>query len=159
MSKFFVRNTNATATSDSPDETEALGYDLGKIVTTGDLIILEGPLAAGKTAFTRGIVAGSGFTDRVTSPTYALMQEYTKKDKSGSQFPSKVKKITHIDAYRLNNGDELEILEIEQALSEGAVVIEWGKKFAAELNEHYLLIDFHLNQTDSAKRKLQWEWI
>ncbi|MEM7434680.1 MAG: tRNA (adenosine(37)-N6)-threonylcarbamoyltransferase complex ATPase subunit type 1 TsaE [Myxococcota bacterium] len=102
-------------------ETLALARDLAQVAQPGDLFGLEGELGAGKTTFVRGAIHGLGVSEDmpVTSPTFALLQEY----------PGRLP-IAHADFYRLMNESELDELGFEEWLdSNGVVFVEWGRKF------------------------------
>ncbi len=79
--------------TNSPEETEELGERLGRALSPGDVVAFTGDLGAGKTAFTRGIARGLGIGDRVTSPTFAIVNEY-----EGGRLP-----LFHFDMYRLTS--------------------------------------------------------
>lgn len=99
-----------------PDEMHRLGVRLGRALRAGDLVLLTGPLGAGKTTLTRGIGEGLGVRGPVQSPTFVLARTH----------PSLVggAPLVHVDAYRLAGSDELEDLDLD---FEGAVVVaEWG---------------------------------
>ena len=81
----------------SPEETELLGEKLAKKLMGGEILAYRGDLGAGKTAFTRGLARGLGISDRVTSPTYTIVNEY-----EGGRLP-----LFHFDMYRLGSSDEL----------------------------------------------------
>ncbi len=83
--------------SNSPTETEALGEALAARLTAGTVVAFTGDLGAGKTAFTRGLARGLGVPDRVTSPTFTIVNEY-----EGGRLP-----LFHFDMYRLGSSDEL----------------------------------------------------
>ena len=103
--------------SDSPATTEDFGAALGAVLGRGDLLLLEGPLGAGKTCLVRGIVAGAGGDPAaVRSPTFVLHQ------------PHRGTRITvhHIDLYRLGPGASIDVLDVDALLVDGAVVVEWG---------------------------------
>jgi tRNA threonylcarbamoyl adenosine modification protein YjeE len=93
-----------------------LGLELGKALRAGDVLVLTGPLGAGKTTLTRGIGEGLGIRGPVTSPTFVLARTH----------PSLVDgpPLVHVDAYRLNSAVELDDLDIDFAHS--VVVVEWG---------------------------------
>jgi tRNA threonylcarbamoyladenosine biosynthesis protein TsaE len=104
--------------SDSPATTERFGAALGAVLRPGDVLVLSGPLGAGKTCLVRGIVAGAGGdAAAVRSPTFVLHQ------------PHRTATVTihHIDLYRLGEGAALDVLDLDNALEEGAAVIEWGE--------------------------------
>jgi tRNA threonylcarbamoyladenosine biosynthesis protein TsaE len=103
--------------SDSPATTEEFGVALGAVLRYGDVLVLEGPLGAGKTCLVRGIVAGAGGSAAaVRSPTFVLHQ------------PHRGTRVTvhHIDLYRLGPGTALDVLDLDTLLLSGAVVVEWG---------------------------------
>ena len=103
--------------SDSPAETEAYGAALGAVLRRGDVLLLEGPLGAGKTCMVRGIVAGAGGdASTVRSPTYVLHQPHR-----GASIT-----VHHVDLYRLGGGASIDVLDIDAALADGAAVVEWG---------------------------------
>lgn len=103
--------------SGSPDATEGYGRALGAALRSGDLLVLEGPLGAGKTCLVRGIVAGAGGdASAVRSPTFVLHQPHR-----GSAIT-----VHHIDLYRLGPGASVEVLDVLSLLEHGAAVVEWG---------------------------------
>lgn len=83
----------------------------------GDLVLLNGELGAGKTTFVRGIARGIGSAALVASPTFQLVRIY----------PGRLQ-LAHVDLYRLEKGDELRDLGLEELLDAGAVVVEWGER-------------------------------
>jgi tRNA threonylcarbamoyl adenosine modification protein YjeE len=103
--------------SDSPESTERLGAVLGSVLRRGDVVVLEGPLGAGKTCLVRGIVAGAGGdATSVRSPTFVLHQPHR-----GTGLT-----VHHLDLYRLGTGATIEVLDLDTLLLDGAAVIEWG---------------------------------
>lgn len=86
-----------TITTNSPEQTELLGKKLAALLKPGDVIAYYGDLGAGKTAFTRGLAAGLGVTECVTSPTYTIVNEYL-----SGRMP-----LFHFDMYRLSSSEEL----------------------------------------------------
>ena len=105
-----------TRTIENPDQMHELGLELGKALRAGDVLVLTGPLGAGKTTLTRGIGEGLGVRGPVTSPTFVLARTHP----SLSEGPP----LVHVDAYRLNSAVELDDLDIDFAHS--VVVVEWG---------------------------------
>ena len=101
---------------DTPEDMHELGLELGRSLRAGDVLVLTGPLGAGKTTLTRGIGEGLGVRGPVTSPTFVLARTH----------PSLVDgpPLVHVDAYRLNSAVELDDLDIDFAHS--VVVVEWG---------------------------------
>ena len=104
--------------TNSPEETEAVGQLIGSRLRPGTIIAFEGDLGAGKTAFTRGLARGLGATDRVTSPTYTIVNEYL-----GGKMP-----LFHFDMYRLGSSDDLFDIGWEDYLERGGVcAVEWSE--------------------------------
>jgi tRNA threonylcarbamoyladenosine biosynthesis protein TsaE len=109
-----------TSTSNSPDETAALGEAVGGKVLEGTVIVLAGTLGAGKTQWVKGFARGLGVTEGVHSPTFSLINIY-----EGGRLT-----IFHIDLYRLENREEI----VRAGLAEyfdppGVAVVEWGDKW------------------------------
>jgi tRNA threonylcarbamoyladenosine biosynthesis protein TsaE len=116
----------------TPDEMFALGVKLGAWVKAGDLILLNGPLGAGKTLLTQGIGSALGVSG-ITSPTFVIARVHQ------GLIP-----LIHVDAYRLlMNGQSnlfLDDLDLDSALPDSVTVIEWGGAEAARLSEDRLEI-------------------
>ena len=107
--------------TNSPEETEAVGLALGKVLTPGTILAYEGDLGAGKTAFTRGLARGLGCTDTVTSPTYTIVNEYL-----SGRLP-----LFHFDMYRLASSDDLWDIGWEDYLDRGGIcAVEWSENVA-----------------------------
>lgn len=113
--------------SHSPEETEAFGAKYAAELSPGDVVALEGDLGAGKTAFSRGVLRGLGYTGRVTSPTFAIANEYRT-----ASAP-----VVHFDMYRILDLDALYELGFDDYL-DGAhiVLIEWSENIAQALPEN-----------------------
>ncbi|MDQ3404479.1 MAG: tRNA (adenosine(37)-N6)-threonylcarbamoyltransferase complex ATPase subunit type 1 TsaE [Actinomycetota bacterium] len=118
-------------------DTFEFGRTLGLALTAGDLVLLAGPLGAGKTVVAQGIAAGLGVGGRVSSPTFIIAREHP----AGARgIP-----LVHVDAYRLGGDlDELDDLDLDTELVAAAVVIEWGEGPAERLSDDHLLI--HLDR-------------
>lgn len=105
----------------SPEETEKLGAALAQRLKPGTIIAYTGDLGAGKTAFTRGLAKGLGYTQPVTSPTYTIVNEYL-----GGRLP-----LFHFDMYRLASSDDLWDIGWEDYLERGGVcAVEWSENVA-----------------------------
>ena len=118
-----------TYVSTTTEQTIALGQILGKLLQAGDVLVLTGDLGAGKTQLTKGIAAGMGVKDDVTSPTFTIEMVY-----EGTLMP-----LYHFDLYRLNDPDQLEDTGLYDALeSDGPTIIEWGEQFAEQIGERTL---------------------
>ena len=104
--------------SNSEEETEALGRRLGEILDQSTVVAFTGDLGAGKTAFTRGLAKGLDIPDRVTSPTFTIVNEY-----EGGRLP-----LFHFDMYRIEQVDDLDSIGFWDYLSQrGIAVIEWSE--------------------------------
>ena len=136
----------ATHISKSPDETVALGRAFGERAKPGMIVGLKGDLGAGKTQFVRGVAAGLGATDRVHSPTFALINEYLT-----GRMP-----IFHIDLYRLETADAILSAGLDDFLQqkEGVTLIEWFERLetAGMANIATHIIRFEV--TGDTKRKI-----
>ena len=110
----------------SPEQTEALGEKLAQQLTPGTVIAYLGDLGAGKTAFTRGLARGLGSDERVTSPTYTIVNEYL-----GGRMP-----LFHFDMYRLTSADDLFDIGWEDYLERGGVcAVEWSENVEDALED------------------------
>ena len=127
MSTSLVLGTRTIAT---PDDMNTLGQEIGRTLRAGDVLVLTGPLGAGKTTLTRGIGTGLGIRGPVTSPTFVLARTHP----SLTQGPP----LVHVDAYRLASALELDDLDIDFAHS--VVVVEWGAGMLDGVTESWLEI-------------------
>ncbi|WP_258534973.1 tRNA (adenosine(37)-N6)-threonylcarbamoyltransferase complex ATPase subunit type 1 TsaE [Streptomyces sp. PT12] len=112
------------------------GRRLAALLRAGDLVLLTGPLGAGKTTLTRGIGEGLGVRGAVTSPTFVIARVHPP---LGDGPP-----LVHVDAYRLGGGiEEMEDLDLDVALSDSVVAVEWGEGRVEELSDErlHVLID------------------
>ena len=127
----------------SPEETTALAERLGAAAEAGIVLCLVGDLGAGKTLFTQGFARGLGVTGEVTSPTFALMNQYCGR-----------LSVTHFDLYRLEREDELnEIGFYEYAEPSGGVVlIEWADKFPDALPEPHIRLEIERGKAENERR-------
>ena len=121
-----------TYRTQSAAETEALGEKLARQLQGGEVIAFTGDLGAGKTAFTRGLARGLGITDRVTSPTFTIVNEY-----EGGRLP-----LFHFDMYRLSCSDELYDIGWEDYLARGGVcAVEWSEIVEDALESDAIRVD------------------
>ena len=115
-----------TFLTNSPRETEAVGEALAKLLQPGTVVAYQGDLGAGKTAFTRGLARGLGYTEPVTSPTYTIVNEYL-----GGRLP-----LFHFDMYRLKSSDDLWDIGWEDYLERGGVcAVEWSENVADAMED------------------------
>jgi tRNA threonylcarbamoyladenosine biosynthesis protein TsaE len=127
----------------SEDETGRVGVDVGRTLTAGDVLLLQGNLGAGKTAFVRGVAEGLGADPAaVSSPTFTIMQEYR-----GGRVP-----LFHVDLYRLNDPREIEDLGLEEIAADGVLAIEWAEKLDTDARlkpSRYLTVQIEHGEGDS----------
>jgi tRNA threonylcarbamoyladenosine biosynthesis protein TsaE len=115
-------------TTNSPEETEALGERLGRALKPGMVLALMGNLGAGKTTLTKGLAKGLGVSDLIHSPTFNLIHEHK------GRVP-----VYHFDLYRLTSMEQIEDLGYEDYFyGEGVTVIEWPEKVLPLLPEDHL---------------------
>jgi len=112
------------------DDTAELGRRLAPVLRAGDLVILDGPLGAGKTVLVQGIGAGLGVAGPVTSPTFVIARVHR-----GPRVP-----LVHVDAYRLGSLAEVDDLDLDTGLDEAVTVVEWGEGKVEHLAEAHLLV-------------------
>ena len=118
--------------TNSEEETEALGVRLAGRLGPGAVVAFTGDLGAGKTAFTRGLARGLGIKERVTSPTFTVVNEY-----EGGRLP-----LFHFDMYRLGSSDELFDIGWEDYLSRGGVcAVEWSENVSDAMEEDAISVD------------------
>ena len=116
----------------SEAETEALGARLAEQLEPGGVVAFTGDLGAGKTAFTRGLARGLGITERVTSPTFTVVNVYV-----GGRLP-----LFHFDMYRLGSSEELFGIGWEDYLARGGVcAVEWSENVEDALEEDAVRVD------------------
>ncbi|MCI9267536.1 MAG: tRNA (adenosine(37)-N6)-threonylcarbamoyltransferase complex ATPase subunit type 1 TsaE [Lawsonibacter sp.] len=128
--------------TNSEEETEALGARLAAVLTPGTVVAFTGDLGAGKTAFTRGLARGLGVTDRVTSPTFTIVNEY-----EGGRLP-----LFHFDMYRLASSEELFDIGWEDYLQRGGVcAVEWSENVSDALEEDALSVEISRGEQDGQR--------
>lgn len=134
---------NSAEPIDLPDVEATLrfGRKLGAVLRRGDLVLLSGPLGAGKTVLARGIATGMGVGGRVSSPTFVLAREHPAGDRGVP--------LVHVDAYRLGGSlDELDDLDLDTELTAAAVLVEWGEGSAERLSGDHLLVELERRADD-----------
>lgn len=141
-------NTKMTVlqlTSHSPEQTQRLGIQLGRLAQGGDIFLLCGSLGSGKTCLTQGIAWGLGVKEYASSPSFVIAKEYH------GRLP-----LYHLDLYRLDHLEEIVDLGLDEYLSgNGICVIEWAEKGLAALPQENLLI--RLDYLSDAERSLSLE--
>ena len=127
----------------SPEETRALGEKIGKRLKGGDVIAYVGGLGCGKTTITRGISQGLGLGDEVSSPTFALVNEYRGRDIS----------LIHFDMYRILSAEDLETTGFFDYMADDTVLaVEWSENISDELPDNTTTLTFE--RIDENTRKI-----
>lgn len=124
----------------TPEQMHELGLRLAEVLKAGDLVLLNGPLGAGKTTLTRGIGEGLGASGTVQSPTFVLAR--THKTTAGP-------KLVHVDAYRLGSAVELDDLDIDFANS--IVVVEWARDYIDGIADDWLTVNINREAEDESR--------
>ena len=120
-------------TTKSPEETESIGFKLAQTLRGGEVIAFRGGLGMGKTCFTRGLARGLGFTGTVTSPTFALINEYI-----GGRLP-----LYHFDMYRISGWEDLYSTGFfEYAEQGGVIAAEWSENIENALPADTVTVTF-----------------
>jgi tRNA threonylcarbamoyladenosine biosynthesis protein TsaE len=127
------------------DDTRALGRRLATVLRAGDVVVLSGPLGAGKTALTQGIGAGLGVTGRVVSPTFVIARVHR------GRVP-----LVHVDAYRLRSLAEVDDLDLDVDLADAVTAVEWGAGLVEQLADARLEIALERAE-DSEERVVRLE--
>ena len=147
---------HGTATLAHVEDTVALGSKLGEQLRAGDVVVLSGPLGAGKTVLAKGIATAMDVDGPVTSPTFVLARVHPAR-RAGS--PAMI----HVDVYRLLDHPgtdllaELDSLDLDTELDDAVVVVEWGEGLAERLSERHL--DVRLERiSHSDVRIATWNW-
>ena len=160
--------TSGEAVLPTADDMREFGAWLGGSLQAGDLVVLDGPLGAGKTTLTQGIAKGMDVTGRVTSPTFTIARVHPAADGEGAT-------LVHVDAYRLfgeegptdRDGagagtgadanaasafDQLDALDLDTDLMDCVVVAEWGAGLVEQLSDSYLLVQIDRSARDDSRR-------
>ena len=128
--------------SHSPEDTEDIGARLAEQLEPGAVVAFTGDLGAGKTAFTRGLARGLGIPDRITSPTFTIVNE-----SEGGRLP-----LFPFDMYRLGSADELFDIGWEDYLRRGGVcAVEWSENIADALEEDAVRVDIRRGASDQER--------
>jgi len=121
-----------------PADTHGLGVELAGILRAGDLVVLVGPLGAGKTALTQGIGVGLGVREPVTSPTFVIARVHR-----GGRVP-----LVHVDAYRLGSVADVDDLDLDASAAESVTIVEWGQGLVEQLADEHLEVRLERRDDD-----------
>jgi tRNA threonylcarbamoyladenosine biosynthesis protein TsaE len=150
------RSLEGTAELPTAADTIALGARLGAELRAGDVVVLSGPLGAGKTVLAKGIAEAMDVDGPVTSPTFVLARVHPPRTPGN---PTMV----HADVYRLLDHagvdllGELDSLDLDAELDDAVVVVEWGEGLAERLSEHHLDVRLERGH-DTEVRIAVWRW-
>ena len=125
-------------------DTQELGRRLAELLRPGDLVVLAGPLGAGKTALTQGIGAGLGVRGPVTSPTFVLARVHR-----DGRVP-----LVHVDAYRLSGMADVDDLDLDATTDEAVTVVEWGHGLVEQLADEHLVVELDRRDDDVRTARL-----
>ena len=129
--------------SHSPEESEKIAFEFAKTLQSGSVLAFEGSMGMGKTHFTRGLAKGLGFTGDVTSPTFAIVNEYR-----GGRLP-----LFHFDMYRIESWEDLDSCGFFDYMNEkGIIACEWSENIAGALPHDSIFIN--IEKIDENSRKI-----
>jgi tRNA threonylcarbamoyladenosine biosynthesis protein TsaE len=130
------------------DDTRAFGARLAAVLRAGDLVVLTGPLGAGKTALVQGIGAGLHVLGDVTSPTFVIARVHRPDPAHGGTLP-----LVHADAYRIGAAAdplaEIDGLDLDASMDDAVTVVEWGEGIVEQLREDHLLVRIDRRDDDT----------
>lgn len=130
--------------SRNEQDTIRFAKDFAKKLKRGNIIVLSGELASGKTKFVQGVLEYFGLAEEISSPTFTIVNEYIKDDVN----------IYHFDVYRLSDTDEFYAMGGEEYFENGICLIEWGEMIEEILPEHYTKITFRKSEDNVEYREL-----
>ena len=135
--------------SNSENETKKFAKEFASKLKKGDVLVLSGDLGSGKTKFTEGFLSYYGLENEISSPTFTIVNEYTKNDIN----------IFHFDVYRLEDSSEFYEIGGEEYFEKGICIIEWGELIEDALPKKYIKIDFSKCNDDENCRLLKVQFI
>jgi tRNA threonylcarbamoyladenosine biosynthesis protein TsaE len=128
------------------DDTREFGRRLGRMLRAGDLVVLTGPLGAGKTALVQGIGAGMAVLGDVTSPTFVIARFHRPARPGGTP-------LVHVDAYRLGTAAdpraEVDDLDLDASVDDAVTVVEWGEGVVEQLGDAHLRVRIDRRDDDT----------
>ncbi|SDY75971.1 tRNA threonylcarbamoyladenosine biosynthesis protein TsaE [Micromonospora pattaloongensis] len=136
------------------EDTHAFGDRLSRLLRAGDLLVLTGPLGAGKTALVQGIGAGLAVQGDITSPTFVIARVHKPDPARGGSLP-----LVHADAYRLGAASdpraEIDDLDLDASMDDAVTVVEWGEGIVEQLADAHLRV--HIDRRDDDSRLVRLE--
>lgn len=135
------KKASAKHTIETPQAMHDLGVQLGATFKPGDLVLLTGPLGAGKTTLTRGIGEALGAIGNVSSPTFVIARTH--------KLEGQDHVLVHVDAYRLSSAAELDDLDID--FENSITIVEWGKGYTDGITDRWLEIEIERDHTGESE--------
>ncbi|GAA0795615.1 tRNA (adenosine(37)-N6)-threonylcarbamoyltransferase complex ATPase subunit type 1 TsaE [Spirilliplanes yamanashiensis] len=136
------------------DDTRAFGARLAAVLRPGDLLVLTGPLGAGKTALTQGLGAGLKVRGDITSPTFVIARVHKPDVALGGRVP-----LVHADAYRLGAAAdpraEIDDLDLDASAEDAVTVVEWGEGMVEQLSDAHLRVRIDRRDDDTRVVELE----
>jgi tRNA threonylcarbamoyladenosine biosynthesis protein TsaE len=130
------------------EDTRAFGRALARLLRAGDLVVLAGPLGAGKTTLVQGIGAGLGVRGDITSPTFVIARVHQPDPARDGRVA-----LVHADAYRLGDAAdpraEIDDLDLDASVDDSVTVVEWGEGMVEQLVDAHLLIRIDRREDDT----------
>ena len=128
----------------SGDETRRAGEEFAAVLLPGDVVLMTGPLGAGKTTFVQGVARGLGVRDRVTSPTFTLVRQHAAHNDRG------IATLHHADVYRVESLGEVLDLDLGELVEEaGVALVEWGELAASVFGREALTLSVEVHDDES----------
>ena len=135
--------------------TRALGRRLARLLRAGDVVLLQGPLGAGKTTFVQGVGAGLRVEGPVTSPTFVLLARHDlPRSEGGAPSSERPRALYHADLFRLTNSEEVEELALAEQAADGALLVEWPERGIEAFPAEHLLVAIELSADHENERRL-----
>ena len=137
--------------------TRALGRRLARLLRPGDVVLLQGPLGAGKTTLVQGVGAGLGVEGPVNSPTFVLLARHdlpAPEDGAAARPTDRPDALHHADLFRLTEIEEVEELALAEQAADGALLVEWPERGLEALPSEHLLVAIEFSRERDDERRL-----
>ncbi len=137
--------------------TRALGRRLARLLRPGDVVLLQGPLGAGKTTLVQGVGAGLGVEGPVNSPTFVLLARHdlpATEDAAAPYPANRPDALHHADLFRLTEPEEVEELALAEQAADGALLVEWPERGLEALPSEHLLVAIEFSRERDDERRL-----
>lgn len=143
-------------TTKGAGRTRSLGRRLARLLRPGDVVLLQGPLGAGKTTLVQGVGAGLGVEGPVNSPTFVLLARHDlpAREDGGSQPADRPAALHHADLFRLTEIEEVAELALAEQATDGALLVEWPERGLEALPSEHLLVAIEFSPERDDERRL-----